>query len=288
MLDAHPDMVFLPETRFIPRVAEQVRSAVDQRSNFVEAMRSHPRWPMFELDADEFAARVAAIEPFELGAAFRVFYAMYAQRVGKPRYGDKSPPYTINMGLLQDLFPEARFVHLIRDGRDLALSILALPSRNEHNFGGLHSLQDVAQWWMMQMWRARGQVNDLRWYLEIRYEDLVVNPEVTLRQVCQFIGLPWDSSVLRYYEKFDNHLAEFGRGGRSGDQIAQDDASGRLRPNHLLTRPPQTHRIAVWRREMSPEDAAMFDDYAGEALREYGYPLARDGQPDALDLASAT
>jgi hypothetical protein len=68
------------------------------------------------------AERVSGNEPFDLGESLRAFYGVYAERFGKPRWGDKTPNYVRRMSLIYGLLPEARFVHIIRDGRDLAPS----------------------------------------------------------------------------------------------------------------------------------------------------------------------
>ena len=62
-----------------------------------------------------------------IGAAIGTVYAVYAEERGKARWGDKTPMYMQNLRLLERLFPDALFVHLIRDGRDAALSFLSMP-----------------------------------------------------------------------------------------------------------------------------------------------------------------
>src|SRR5438034_456487 len=79
---------------------------------------------------------------------------------------------------------EARFIHLIRDGRDVALSVRSVPF-------GPNSIREAAEWWASSIRSAREQANELRFYREVRYEDLVLDTEGALREICRFIDLDW-------------------------------------------------------------------------------------------------
>src|SRR5712692_7798046 len=163
MLDAHPDLAIPGETWFIPQVAEKCPAAPDPRAMFVATLSSQERWPTFQVSADRLAERVATIEPFEMGQALRAFYQLYAERFGKPRWGDKSPGYSVYMRLIQSLLPEARFIHIIRDGRDIALSATKLrPSADPNKFARTAAL------WLFRITGAQAQVKDLHHYVEIR------------------------------------------------------------------------------------------------------------------------
>jgi hypothetical protein len=105
MLDAHPDLAVPPETHFIARTAEACQDASDPRQAFLETVTSHRRWGDFRIQGDLLAQRISTIEPFDLSAALRAFYELYAERLGKPRWGDKTPNYVHRMTLIQGLLP---------------------------------------------------------------------------------------------------------------------------------------------------------------------------------------
>src|SRR5262249_51997802 len=122
-------------------------------------------------------------------------------RFHKPRWGDKTPYYAGHMHLIQSLLPEARFIHLIRDGRDVGLSVKDL-------WFGPNSLVEAAHWWAAGIQRARQQAGDLRYYLEIQYEDLVARPESTLQRVCAFLDLPWHPGMLDCHQTATERIGE--------------------------------------------------------------------------------
>lgn len=266
MLHSHPELAIPMETRFFPDVADCCRAAEDPRDAFLEFIHSHQRWASFQIDDRVFRDRVARLEPFDIGEALRLVYSMYAGRMGKSRWGDKSPSHVDAMTMIQEVLPEAHFIHLIRDGRDVALSVKDL-------WFGPSTIEDAATWWSLHLWRARGQVENLHHYYEVRYEDLVLSPEETLRQLCDFVDLRWDPAMLNYPEKHKERIAEADLT-RPADARERQKTENRPHFNELIGKPPQTDRVAVWRREMAPEDQRQFDDIAGDLLEAYGYPLA--------------
>ena len=266
MLDAHPDLAIPPETHFIDRAAEACEEASDPRQAFLETVMSHRRWGDFRIEGNLLARRIAAIEPFDLGEALRAFYELYAERFGKPRWGDKTPNYVHRMELVQSLLPEARFIHLIRDGRDVALSTRDL-------WFGPDSVEEAAQRWRTLIEEARRQSRKLPHYLEIRYEDLVSNTQSTLREIGDFVELPWDPSMLAYHETADERMSEIYRDITTprGKKVVRGEMRRSL---HTLTgSPPQGDRIGRWKGEMSAADRKRFEEVAGEMLRELGYEV---------------
>jgi hypothetical protein len=266
MLDAHPELAIPPETHFIERAAEACEGAPDPRRAFLETVTSHRRWGDFRIEGERLAERVSGIEPFDLGEALRAFYGVYAGRFGKPRWGDKTPNYVRRMSLIHGLLPEARFVHIIRDGRDVALSTRDL-------WFGPDSVEEAARRWRSLIEDARRQSEGLPHYLEVRYEDLVSDAESALGVIGAFIELPWDPGMLDYHTTADERLKEIHRDIETpkGKKVVRGEMRKSL---HTLTgKPPQRDRIARWREEMGEADLRCFEEVAGGTLRELGYEV---------------
>jgi hypothetical protein len=155
--------------------------------------------------------------------------------------------------LLERVFPDAIWVHLVRDGRDAALSFLELPE----GFAGKTWAQprtaaQFAARWRTEILSARrlGRHAGDR-YLELRYEDLVARPEEELRRVCEHASLPWEEGML--------------------DHTRVSDAANM--PEHRNLAQPPTPGLRDWRSQMSHEDAVRFEEVAGDLLRDAGYEL---------------
>jgi len=189
-----------------------------------------------------------------LAEAFRSLYQLYAHKQGKQRYGDKTPAYVHHIPTLAALFPEARFVHLVRDGRDVALSTLDHPTMSR-------ALPELAVLWRrgVEKGRRAGRRLGPERYREILYEDLVSDPEVVARSVCDFLELRFDPVVLRYHERASELLRS----------TPHPQAHSRV---HL----PPTKGLRDWRSQMSHEDVVLFDLVAGGLLQDLGYDRARD------------
>jgi len=263
MLDAHPELAIPPETHFIPKVI----TAVDEDRDPLEEMTEHRRWPDFGLDADALRERLGAHRSLNAGDALRDFYGLYAARHHKSRWGDKSTNYIRKMKPISRVLPEARFIHLIRDGRDVALSQVAV------HFGPT-TIEGAAEKWRAEITKARRQGPRLPHYLEIRYEELVADPEPVLRTVCEATDLPWDDAMLQYQDRAGDRIAEIVR---DFDRAEGDTVAADVRAAHQanVAMPLQSDRAARWRTEMAAADVAGFERVAGSVLDQLGYERGR-------------
>ena len=203
MLDAHSELTIPPETHFLPDLIETFESVPVTPEMVFERLTEDRRWEDFHLDAEALRARLEAVEPFDIEPVLRTFYELYAEKEGKPRWGDKTPNYVDKMGEIEAVLPEARFIHLIRDGRDVAMSRIKRSLKNPP------PMARVARNWKRRIRRAQRQGSKLNHYLELRYEDLILETEATLRTICEFIELP--------FEERDAHLLRARRGADVGD-----------------------------------------------------------------------
>lgn len=266
MLDAHPELAIPPETHFIPQVIRACRGENPHAEAF-EVITTHRRWPDFGLDAERLRAGFGRHRTLTAGDALREFYGLYASQHGKHRWGDKSTNYVRKMKPIARALPEARFVHLIRDGRDVALSLVAV------HFGP-QSVVDAAEKWSGEIAKARRQGRRLPHYTEVRYEELIADPEPVLRRICEATELPWNEAMLDYQERAGERIGEIVR---DFDRAEGEAVPAEVRASHQanVSKPLQSDRAARWRTEMPAGDLATFEEIAGETLDELGYERGR-------------
>ena len=161
---------------------------------------------------------------------------------------------------------QARFIHIIRDGRDVAISV-------RDKWFGPNSIAEAANRWVWVIAEARCQAQNLDHYLEIHYEDLILNPTDTLKHICEFISLPWDSAMLNYYERADERLKELKRNvvaPKSGRVVTAEE---RLAMHVMTTHPPDPNRVDRWRNGMTVSERKSFEAIGATMLRELGYEV---------------
>jgi len=264
MLDSHPEIAIPPETGFVPEVLQRLRGdRVSWRALF-EIITGYETWIDFHLSEESLAYRLQQIEPFDMADGLRNFYQLYAERFGKRYWGDKTPNYGLHMQEIRESLPEARFLHLIRDGRDVAASIQGLwfaPSRDWGELG--------ADWsWRVTAFRSQGQ--HCPFYMEIRYEELVKDTEAVLRKICSFLDISFDRRMTEYYRFAPARLQEHEtRVRRDGTVLISKESRHAMQ--HRTTRPPDPSRCGAWKSILTPEQLDSFMHAAGPLLRELKY-----------------
>jgi sulfotransferase family protein len=266
MLDAHSALAIPPETGFLPRLAALDGVAGEGRAA-VEAITGSETWSDFHLDATAFESEVARLVPCTPADVARTFYRMYASRFGKARWGDKTPTYGTEIDRIAGLLPEAHILHIIRDGRDVMLSVRGLWFRPGD------TVEACAEDWARRLARTREIGHRLSRYLEVRYEALVTSCEATLERICGFLDLAFEPGMLRYHERagsrLDEHEARYAADGR----LVISKAERRYNQRHVME-PPQPDRVDRWRQEATGDELRRFEAVAGEWLDQLGYVRA--------------
>jgi hypothetical protein len=261
MLDSHPELALPPETGFLPAIHER-REELDAET-LADLLVAAPQWPDFHLDEAELRAELRRLRPFSAAAGARCFYRLYARRFGKCRWGDKTPVHGRHMPAIQELLPEARFVHLIRDGRDVALSLRPLW------FAPGQDARTLARYWRDGIEAARRDAPRLRHYIEFRYEELTAEPERVLTGVCDFLELSYTREMLAYPARAAARLAEVRDQQQPGGPLVT--RAERLGQHPFLASPPRADRAGRWRQAMSAAEVAEFEAVAGDLLAVLGY-----------------
>lgn len=266
MLDSHPDLTMPPETHFVPELIDLAEEGKATPEGFLSIITSQREWGDFGLTEQQLLDEFGSIQPLNAGDALRSFYRLYAERIGKPRCGEKTPIYVKSIRKIDRAMPEARFCHVIRDGRDVCLSIRDRAVKD-------HPVDVVAERWVRRIGQARRQSKHVSHYMEIRYESLILETEKTLRDVCEFFELPWDDSVLNYHQQSAERLEEMKRELPADGKRTTLSVERRMATHARTTEKPDPRRVSRWREQMDPEDRKLFESVAGELLEELGYTI---------------
>lgn len=250
LLRSHPRLAIPPESHVIPvfyRAYGHPRTDA-QAVRLARRILEYPFVTRWNVALDP--ATCAGERTFG-GVVARVF-AAYAAQHERQRWGDKTPQYVAEMDLLREVFPGCVFVHIIRDGRDVATSWIAAEFEPRNVYVAAARWRSYVRAGIDTGRRLPADV-----YLEVRYEDLVAQPEAVMQRVCAHIGEPFDPAVLS-----PNPSAIGGISRVFGAPL----------PVHQLSR---VNVVAgnrqKWRTAMSRRDRSVFESVAGDALDELGY-----------------
>ncbi|WP_095599822.1 sulfotransferase [Pseudomonas sp. PIC25] len=177
------------------------------------------------------------------------------EQTGAKRWGLKLQRKIQDVGTYAAIWPQAHFIHIIRDGRDLAASHLkTVPD------WGYRTVAEAARGWLEVVTRPRQAAPEGR-YLEVRYEDLIIRPRETAERMLAHLGLPWSEAVLYHAEQkhalFDKPW---------GHPAAE--AAGK---------PLYTGRNGRYLQDLSRGEIEEFERIAGKELAHLGYELATGG-----------
>ena len=230
----------------------------------LRAAWNHPRVQLWGLSGEPpgLPAGLNGMDAFRF--AVSAPFAAYAEREGKARWGDKTPAYIAHVDRLATIWPDARFVHLIRDGRDVALSVMNVPFGPNNAWAAARSWATAIRQGHKAAERYSGRV------LEVRYEDLVTNPEQEIATTCNFLDLEYSPDMLAI-DQTDR------------SKVVADQSAWFTNVWGGIT----TAAVGKWRTELTPRQIEVFETVAGGELRALGYETSEATSSPALVPAYA-
>lgn len=254
MLNRHSRLAIPFESHFLRQIFAEMPSdrpleahEADRMANLVIGEKNFRTW---HLDATRVRQELVRLAPSPLAVLVDALFRMEIAESGKPRWGDKTPLYYVCWQQLMGLFPGSKLVHILRDGRDVSLS---LEKVGWHGPTAYHR----ACYWQQRVEMAHAAARELgpERNLIIRYEDLVLETRATLGAVCDFLGETYELKMLYFFGDASEHIS---------------DIDGNV--HGKLERAPRPEDVGRWRREMSLVRQIQFEAVAGNGLRAMSYP----------------
>jgi hypothetical protein len=255
MLDSHPRLAIPGPSHFIVRLSYRRLRLMHRPDLALERVLAHPRFIAWGLDAEQVREFVAQRRPETFPDVVSAVFGAYAAERGKARGGDKTPGYVHFIPVLRRLFPGAKVIHVIRDGRESAASI----AEQVWWPGGPIS---AAFWWRGYVRAGRRDGARLGAdYHEVRLHALIADPQAELKKVCALLQEDYDPAMLEY------PATARGRLGRGPDEPMPPDL------RHLEE--PPTPGLRDWRAGLSPATVAAVEAACYPVLRDLGFEVSR-------------
>jgi hypothetical protein len=271
ILNRHPELAIPPESHFLvplltalPLRSKLTSDQVQWTTDTIIQSRGFSTW---QTPAQALAETLQRQSEPTLATLVDAAFRLEIAATGKPCWGDKTPDYAVLVPRLNELFPRTRFVHIVRDGRDVSLSL------RKRQWRGWTEYQRARYWaHVVQAADAAGRQIGTERYLRIAYEDLVLSCEPTVRRLCDFLCIPFDPAMLAFHEDAMRHIADF-------EQYAGI--------HEKLVRPPRSCDVGRWRRESSALRVWLFEAVAGRTLEQVGIGRRYKGHARWLGTVAA-
>ena len=271
VVDAHREIAITPETQWIPRLFKKFNPDGFVTPKMIDRLLEQRKFPLLGIERDDLQQLLRDNAPVSYANFVGGIFDLYGKAQGKRLVGDKTSGYVRNVHVLHRLWPEAKFVHIVRDGRDVCLSVMNWDN-GQRATGFFPTWADdpvstAALWWtcIVRLGREAGEPLGLRLYHEVRYESLVANTAEECAKLCAFLGVPYDDMMPRFHEQ----------------RPATDPG---LERNHPWM--PITTGLRDWKTEMPAADVERFEAAAGDLLDELGCErLAANPRPEARRYA---
>jgi hypothetical protein len=262
MIGAHTQCICTPESQFKIDVLRHFREKKKEEVNIETArkmIQDHPRYRVLWGDVADSGALIG-IDSYE--ELILWFVRKYAEKEGKPRaacWVDHSPANIKHAKTLLGLFPDSRFIHIIRDGRAVAASIMPLD-------WGPNTIDRTARSWKNRVSHYLSLESSLKndQMLRVRYEDLIQAPETALRDICNFLGLEYQPQMIR----------------GSGFKVPRYQD----KQHALIGKEPDKKRINAWEKSLTPRQIEIFESIAGELLLSLGYAVQYKGRAKKMNI----
>lgn len=195
---------------------------------------------------------------------YRSLLAHWTKTYGKERWGEKTPHNIFYVDVLADMFPDAQFIHVVRDPRAVVQSMNASSYYSDETvFNALNWRKSIRDGQCLFQQHCRPDQ-----FLTVRYEDLVLNAESALRRVCAFLGEHFEPQILRFYET-------------AGQQMA-----GQIN-TPSIQRPVSRAGLSKWRRRLTKKDIQVIEHLCRREMAAFDYRQSAKNERSPLPLLAS-
>jgi len=257
MLTSHPNIVIPPEGGFIVALGWQFDRNITNSSLdvhlFIDKLMDMDTAQDWELNRGKLQHNLQMLIPCTFPELVDGVYSEFIQQnfPQKVRWGDKTTWYCDFLNQINQYFPEAQFIHIIRDGRAVAASYKHVPHLSKN-------IKEIALEWawnINQITRFGTSISPSR-YFEVRYEDLVNDPEGELKRICVYLQETYDEEMLDFW--FKNRQLGL-------------EPERHLGWKELTLQKVTRNQVFMWQSELTDHELKIFQAIAGRLLDKYGY-----------------
>lgn len=268
--DCNPALSVPPESGFLLWWSKKYANVTPEKlgsseilDSILDDILSSRKIETWNLNKERLLSFILKERPQNYSELGSLIYFFHANERGKDSlvWGDKNNYYIHHLNEIKAIFPRAKYIHLVRDGRDVGCSYRNLSKIKSDSayFPNLpSSVEEIASEWKDNNEKIRVYLNNLRPqdHLLVRYEDLILSLDEVCERICNFLNVPFSPLMLEY------------------DRLNREQG---LEPGSTLDwkmktlQKPDKSRIAQYKEQLTREEQNDFERIAGEELANYGY-----------------
>ena len=265
ILNAHSKIAIPEEARFLMPLLNTTYLSKDikgdELKSLINYLAANDQFKLWNYDSQPYLSWLSQKEQISLRELIDSMFMSYCRSEGKLMWGDKSLFFR-TIGILTELFPDARFIHIVRDGRDVFDSWRKMdPSKNNAAVMALD--------WRYKLYKIEKSFSAMPKgnQFTLRYEDLLEAPESTIQEICNFLGIVYEPGMLEFHKTSHNYIGEH--------------------HSNLIFNAINKSNSAKWRKNLTRHEALSFNLLAGAYLNKYQYEPALEN-PGILDFTKIT
>jgi hypothetical protein len=258
MLNESPELSIPAESHFVASLVKRFEPEQllgdEERLSVIEWITSHEEWRRDFVTTDDQLLSLTWTGPVTISTILDHVFRLEISRSHKPRWGDKTPAYLFFTDRILAHFPDAQVVSIVRDPRDVYLSLRRYDwvGRTTWSIGNyLRRCGDLVERWSSAFDASR--------FMVVRYEDLVLDTETTLRRLASTLALTYDDRMLSFFEGASDNVQEW---------EFEIGAHTKLRRNVEAT------DVARWRTEGDRRQIAEVESLNSVVIERHGYEPA--------------
>ena len=271
MLNAHPKVISPPECGFLHwwfakyKDWNDLSNTSNQIDIFINDLKSSKKITNWYLDFEKLKQRIIDIKPQDYATLGEIIYLLFAEQKDKNPIliADKNNYYINHLNDLNEIWPTAKYILVVRDGRDVACSYINMEKLvTDSPYKPILStdISTIAREWVANNKKCIDFINSLnstRSFI-VRYEDIVTNPKLFLTKVCNFLGIDFDKEMLTYYIK---------------NIELQDEPISTLDWKLKTLESPDKNNIGKHKKELSEANCNEFNAIATSLLQKFNYAI---------------
>jgi len=265
MLNNHPKITVPPECGFAMWLYSKYKDSdftkKEVKQEYINDVMHSRKFETWDVNRSLIEQIIFSKEHNDYSTIASAFYYAYAEKNKKypELVGDKNNFYVNEIALIKKVFSTTKFIYIVRDGRDVALSYKKLYNKkidSEYAPKLENTIDEIALSWNKNNGYIVSEKNDNS--ILITYENLVVAPEKTLKEICTFLKVDFDSSMLSYY-------------------MNTDEPTEFLQWKEKVQEKPDSNYVQLYLKQMNIDDIKKFESIAGDMLTTFGYELYGNG-----------